>query len=199
MEQQFKFNVTMADIKSLNPCFDPVKKFSVPENWSGTLLDILEDSRISDIDKIWAVTQLVDDKTKRLFAVHCAREALKNIKNPDPRISACIEVVERFANGQATEEERSAAESAAWSAARSAAWSAAESAAWSAAESAARSAAWSAFVQQLKAMITELVTPKKQGPSRDLAYEVLQYFGTKFKSEEAKRLYEKALAELKER
>jgi hypothetical protein len=83
------------------------------------------------------------DRKLRLFAVDCAQDALGAFESfipGDTRVRECLEVVRRYANGEATEQERSAAKSAAWSAA----WSAAESAAWSAAESAAESAAWSA-------------------------------------------------------
>jgi hypothetical protein len=66
----------------------------------------------------------------------------------DTTLEFVIEVVKRYAVGKATDEEMSAARSAAMSAARSAAMSAARSAArsaaWSAARSAARSAAESA-------------------------------------------------------
>jgi hypothetical protein len=72
----------------------------------------------------------------------------KNYYPEDITLEMVISVVRRYANGKATDDELSAAwsaaESAAWSAAESAAWSAAESAAWSAAESAAWSAARSA-------------------------------------------------------
>ena len=65
-------------------------------------------------------------KDRRLFAVWCAREALKFNANPDRRsINAC-DVAERFALGSATNEELAAAKAAAWeaegAAARAAAW-----------------------------------------------------------------------------
>jgi hypothetical protein len=54
------------------------------------------------------------DKDMRLFAVWCAREALKLVDNPDERsINAC-DVAEKYANGEATDDELDAA----WSAAR---------------------------------------------------------------------------------
>lgn len=60
------------------------------------------------------------DKDMRLFAVWCAREALK-LDNPDERsINAC-NVAERFANGQANSDELAAARDAAGAAARDAA------------------------------------------------------------------------------
>ena len=86
----------------------------------------------------------------RLLACAFARTALPCVQDVAVRakLAGVIEVAERYARGEATKEELSAAwsatESAAYSAARSAAESAARSAAYSAAWSAARSAAYSA-------------------------------------------------------
>ena len=65
-----------------------------------------------------------NDKTARLFAAWCAREALKLIENPDPRSVAACDVAERYANGEATDAELTAA----GAAARAAAWDAARAA-----------------------------------------------------------------------
>ena len=65
-----------------------------------------------------------NDKTLRLFAVWCAREALKLIDNPDPRSVNGCDVAEKYANGEATEEELDAARAATWDAAWAAAWAA---------------------------------------------------------------------------
>ena len=87
-------------------------------------------------------------QTARLFAVWCAREALKLIDNPDPLSIAAVDVAERYANGEATIEELAAARAAARDAARAAraaardAARAAWDAAWDAAWIAARDAAW---------------------------------------------------------
>jgi hypothetical protein len=87
-----------------------------------------------------------NEKTARLFAVWCAREALKLVDNPDPRSIAACDVAERYANGEATDEELAAARAAAWDSARDAAGAAARAAAWAAAwdaaGAAARAAAW---------------------------------------------------------
>ena len=86
-----------------------------------------------------------NDQTARLFAVWCAREALKLIDNPDPRSIAAVDVAERFANGEATIEElaavRAAARAVAWDAAWDAVIAAARNAAWAAAWDAVRAAA----------------------------------------------------------
>ena len=86
----------------------------------------------------------------RLFAVWCARQVQHLMV--DPRSIAALEVAERHANGQATDDDlaaawdaaRDAAGDAAWAAAGAAAWAAARAAAWAAAWDAARAAAWDA-------------------------------------------------------
>lgn len=143
-----------------NPCYDPQDSYG---DFSGTILDILKDERIPNNDKIWAVTRdgVLDDKTLRLFACACAREVWHLFK--DERSLKAIEVIERYANGMATEEELAAAQYAAWAAAwdaeqaeaqdaaqaaraaaRDAARAAAWDAAWDAARAEARYAAWEA-------------------------------------------------------
>jgi hypothetical protein len=92
---------------------------------------------------VWVATRpdVLDDRTLRLFAVFCARSVEHLLT--DQRSRDAIDVAERFAKGEATAEELSAAWDPAWSAA-SAAWDAARAAAWSAAWDAARDAAWDA-------------------------------------------------------
>ena len=88
----------------------------------------------------------------RLWACWCARRALQRERDagrePDPRSWTAVDVAERYARGEATNDELSTAEyaaySAAWYAAYSAAKYAAYSAAWYAAWNAAYSAAWNA-------------------------------------------------------
>ncbi len=76
------------------------------------------------------------DRELRLFACDCAERDQPNNKRP----RKAIEVARRFANGQATQEELTAA----WDAARDAARDAAWDAAWNAARNAVRDAAWDA-------------------------------------------------------
>jgi len=112
-------------------------------------------------DRIWALCNAVgaSDKTLRLFAVWCAREALKLGKEPDPRSVNACDVAEAFANGDATQADldaaRAAARAAAWDAARAAAWDAARAAtratAWAAAWDATRATAWDAALAAARA------------------------------------------------
>jgi hypothetical protein len=95
---------------------------------------------------VWVTTRqgVSDDRTLRLFGVFCAR-SVEHLMT-DQRSRDAIDVAERFAKGEATAEELSAA-SAAARAASDAAWSAARAAARDAASAAARAAsdaAWDA-------------------------------------------------------
>jgi hypothetical protein len=84
-----------------------------------------------------------DDRIARIFACDCADHILDALAAKDYDVAgqrACVTVARRFANGEATEAELSAA----WDAARDAAWDAARAAARAAAWDAARDAAWAA-------------------------------------------------------
>jgi hypothetical protein len=85
-----------------------------------------------------------DQKVLRLMAVSFAREVQHLMK--DQRSIDALNVAERYANGEATEEEfqaaRNAARYASWGAARYASWGAARNDAWDAARYAARYASW---------------------------------------------------------
>ena len=122
--------LTIHDLRSYEPCYDPSKYF--PEDWSGTIIDIVIDERIPWEDRLWAVMRndLLSDKLMRLFAVWCARQVQHLMK--DERSLKALDVAENFANGLATKEELAAA----WVAARDAAWVAARVAAWVAARDA---------------------------------------------------------------
>jgi hypothetical protein len=163
-----RFNV--ADITEWNPCYPPTKH--LPEDWSGTVIDILDNKNIPFEDRLWVImrTDLVSEKLMRLFAVWCARQVQHLMK--DARSIKAIDVAEAFANGLATKDEldaaRDVARAAAWAAedaedagdvardvARAAAWAAgdaedagaaARTAAWAAVDAgaAARTAAWAA-------------------------------------------------------
>jgi len=71
----------------------------------------------------------LSDKQLRLFAIRCARRVQHLMT--DPRSIAALDVAERYANGEATDDELSAARDAASAAARAAAWDASD-AAWDA-------------------------------------------------------------------
>ena len=135
-------------IRSFTPCYNP-SEVEIADGESLTIKEWIEKYRNivkKKEDIIWLVCrpEFMTDKDCRLFAVWCAREALKLIKSPDPRsINAC-DVAEKFANGQATNEELAAARAAAMDAARATAWAAAWAATMVTAMVTARDAAWAA-------------------------------------------------------
>ena len=102
-------NLTIQIIRDFEPCYDPIKH--LPEDWQGSLMDVLLMDKIPASDKIWLAVQpsLLSDKILRLFAVDCARKALDKISNPDPRSVEACNVAEKFAKGEATDEELAAA------------------------------------------------------------------------------------------
>ncbi len=141
--------LTWADFAKHEPCYNPAEKYG---EWQGTILELMQHPDIPNEDKIWAFTRegIVDDKTLRLFAVGCARR-VQHLMN-DQRSLDALDVAERYANGNATEDELAVARDAAWyaasAAANNAAWYAANNAAWYAASAAANNAegaaAWAA-------------------------------------------------------
>ncbi len=100
-----------------------------------SLISILETNGFNDA--LWCLRCNREwDRDSRLFAVWCARQ-VQHLMIDERSINA-LDVAERFANGNATQEELAAARDAAWAAARASAWAAARGAAWDAA----RDAAW---------------------------------------------------------
>ena len=130
---------TLNQIREYSPCESGWKKLlthlgkTKADDESLSILTILESNGLDDA--FWCLRAVNGrDREIRLYAVWCARQVQH--LNTDPRVSACIDVAERFANGEATDEERAAA----WAAARAAA----RAAAWAAARAAAGDSAWAA-------------------------------------------------------
>ena len=91
---------------------------------------------------VWIATRpsVLDDRTLRKFAVWCARHVQHLMT--DPRSLSALDVAERHADGQATDEELESARIAAGSVSEAATWAVALAAAWAAALAAAWAAAW---------------------------------------------------------
>ena len=169
-------------IRKLNPCYDPAEvikdeneKLPVKE-WVTKYRDLVKDP--SDI--IWLLCNklFMSDKDIRLFAVWNAREILKLVKKPNPILIDTCNVSERYANGEATEEELNAACDAAlavWYAASVdryaastailaalavgwAAGAAGDAAAWATSRAAASAAGSDAAIAARDAQIDKLVT-----------------------------------------
>ena len=107
-----KKKITYKDIIKLDACYNPTD-VGMPKTYSDTIPNFIneyQDKVKNKDDLIWLLcrNEYMTDKDIRLFAVWCARKALKLVDKPDQRsINAC-DVAERFANGDATQEELTA-------------------------------------------------------------------------------------------
>ncbi len=147
-------SISLEEFKGFRPCWLETAAGarrleeigSRKERW--TAMDILglPESEVSAEDKIWAVTraEIIEEEKLHEFACRCAEEALKLVKDPDPRSVAAIEAKRKWLKGEITDEELAAASAAAWAAAWAAASAAASAAAMDAAWAAAMAAAWDA-------------------------------------------------------
>ena len=110
---------TIEDIRSWEPCYDPAKH--LPEDWEGTALDILKLEDIPVGDRLWVVLRedLLDDRTLRLFAVLCAKQARHLMK--DERSLKALDVAQAYLEGEASEDDLASATDAAHAAATAAA------------------------------------------------------------------------------
>ena len=120
----------------------------------------------SDIILLLCREEFMSEKDMRLFAVWCARQALKLVDNPYKRSIEVCNVAEKFANGEATRDELKAARVASGFASKvaddnaaDAACAAAEVAAAAAAADAACADAWSAaYADARDAQVEQLLT-----------------------------------------
>ena len=100
-------------IRSFNPCYDP-NEVGIDNKESLPVKEWIEKNRKivkSRADVVWLLCrkEFMSDRNLRLFAVWCAREALKLVESPDIRSINAFNVAERFANDQTTSEELAAA------------------------------------------------------------------------------------------
>jgi hypothetical protein len=134
---------TLNEIRAHSPCAEGWAKLlrhlgkTQADDAPLALVTILDSNGLDDA--LWCVRACDGiDREARLYAVWCARQVQHLMT--DPRSLAALDVAERHANAQATDDELDAA----WAAARDAAWVAAWAAASAAARVAASAAAWAA-------------------------------------------------------
>jgi hypothetical protein len=142
---------TLNKIRERSPCGDGWAKLlrhlgkTQADDEPLALVTILDSNGLGDA--LWCLRACDGiDREARLYAVWCARQVQHLMT--DPRSLAALDVAERHANAQVTDDELAAARAAAWAAANDGAWdaarAAARAAAWDAARAAAGDAAWDA-------------------------------------------------------
>ena len=137
---------TLNKIREQHPCADGWAKLlrhlgkTQADDEPVSLLTILDSNGLDDA--LWCL-RAVDghQREMRLYAVWCARQVQHLMT--DPRLMAALDVAERHANGEATDDELTAAEDAAEDVAWRESWAAADTA-MGAAWRAARCVAWDA-------------------------------------------------------
>ncbi|WP_175835760.1 hypothetical protein [Burkholderia multivorans] len=127
------FTVTLAALRKAGACYEGYNKlvrsiqgetFSAEDAARNSHIHFKHDAEIPLVDVLnsngiddahWSLRCVSGaDRDIRLFAVWCARQVEHLMQ--DQRSKDALDVAERFANGEATEEERVAAEAAAWDA-----------------------------------------------------------------------------------
>lgn len=134
---------TRSDVLSWRPCHGRTQTLRIMEGLPRilTALDVLRHEAATPADRLWCVLrpEVISVRTLRLFAAWCARTALEAERaagrEPDPRSWHAVDVAERHAVGQATEDELRAA--AYYSATGASAYAARAAAAYAAADTAA--------------------------------------------------------------
>ena len=119
---------TLNAIRKHEPCKDGWEKLlkylgkTKADDEELSIATILDSNGLNDA--LWCLRAVEGyDKEIRLFAVWCARQVQHLMK--DQRNIDALNVAERYANGEATEEELSVSREAAWEVAFAAAWHAA--------------------------------------------------------------------------
>lgn len=149
-------------IRRFSPCYDP-SLCDIPDGEELPIKEWVEKYRKvlkSEYTIVWLLcrNEYMSEKDIRLFAVWCARDALKLEKKQNQiSIDAC-NVAERYANGKASDDELKFAELAAKEA-RAAASSAAWAAAWAATGKAVLAEAREvAFSEAITAQVDHILT-----------------------------------------
>ena len=161
----YPMTTTLNRIWACNPCDEGKERAlrtagkDAPDDEPITYQQIVESVGLDDA--LWCCrAEPQYDRKWRLFAVWCARQVQHLIS--DQRSLDALDVAERYANGEATDEELAAARDAARAAARAAALAvasyAASYAAWAAARAVASYAAWAAARADQRNAFIQLVT-----------------------------------------
>jgi hypothetical protein len=111
-----ELRISYKQIMSFDPCYDP-KDIGMPQDYDASLSDFIKEyrSKVKSLNNIhWVVLRpdFFNTCDRRLFAVWSAQQ-VKHLMKDERSLNALI-VAERFAFGEATEEEKNTAAAAAY-------------------------------------------------------------------------------------
>ena len=101
--------LSLRKLRALGPCYDPIKYYD--SKWRGTLVDVLQDKRISYNDKRWLIRQkeIAPIKVLVLWSCWCARQACRTTEHKDERSLKAIKLAEQYTKGKPIAKEELAA------------------------------------------------------------------------------------------
>lgn len=68
--------LNIESILAWKPCYHPSRR--LPENWTGTIIDLLDNKDIPHGDRIWLATKYLPLRDIQEFTIWCARQAFKS-------------------------------------------------------------------------------------------------------------------------
>ena len=103
-----KKKITYKDLVLLEPCYQP-KEIGIKSNYSATIPEFIREYRdkvknTKDIILVLCRKDHMTERDMRLFAVWCAREALKLIDNLNPISIPACDVAEKYIRGETNTE-----------------------------------------------------------------------------------------------
>ncbi|MGL4808570.1 MAG: hypothetical protein ACRC4O_07485 [Giesbergeria sp.] len=113
--------ITSESLRAAEACWtdERIAEMVPPEGVTARqLVDGYAAAGVSEEDAHWVLCYAAgaSDRALREHACWCARQALALVESPDPRSVAAVEVAERFARGEATNDELADARAATWAA-----------------------------------------------------------------------------------
>ncbi len=146
--------ITRERLRTWNACYSDEKIAELVPVEGLSPLAVCDLQTVTVADRLWVLLreEIIPARELRLLACDWADQALAYAGSADPRCVAAIAVSRRYAAGEATREELTAARDSALGAARYAAWDAARAvardaawdAAWAAVQAAVQAATWDA-------------------------------------------------------
>ena len=105
--------LNIESILAWKPCYHPSKH--LPENWTGTIINLLDNKDIPHGDRIWLATKYLPLRDIQEFAIWCARQAFKSKGVEVNKASRnAIDVAESYLYGNASLDELIEAKNAAY-------------------------------------------------------------------------------------